>query len=286
MNVTIIGLGLIGGSLGLALRATCSDVVISGWDQSVAVMADAQQRGAITHVPQSLAEAVGSAELVIVATPIMAVRHVFALIAPHLRPNTLVTDVASTKAQIMTWAEDLLPTEVVFVGGHPMAGSERHGIVAARADLLRGATYCLTPSSATPERSMLLLEQLVIAAGAQPLIIDAATHDAYVAAVSHLPFLLSAALIQQTASDDTWPNMSRIAATGFRDVTRLASGDPSMHRDICLTNAQAIQQELRAMSQRLADLAARLDDPSLLDTLFNDAKQQRDDWLRQRSGGQ
>jgi prephenate dehydrogenase len=183
----------------------------------------------------------------------------------------------------MAWAEELLPPEVVFVGGHPMAGSERHGIASAHVELFRNATYCMTPSSAAQPQSMTMLEQLVVAIGARPLIIDAATHDAYVAAVSHLPFVLSAALMHQTASTEMWPQMSQIAATGYRDMTRLASGDPMMHRDICLTNALAIGDELRAMAQRLSDLADKLDDPSHLENLFKDAKQQRDDWLRQRS---
>ena len=131
--------------------------------------------------------------------------------------------------------------------------------------------------------ALVTLERLTEAIGARPLQIEAATHDAYVAAISHLPFLLSAALVQHVANDERWAEMQRLAATGFRDVTRLASGDPAMHRDICLTNSTMIQAELREMAQLLSELAAHLDDSSYLETFFNSAQSHRGAWLRQRS---
>lgn len=281
MNVTIIGLGLVGGSLGLALRSAESYAVV-GWDRDPRMTAAAVERGAIGRAPASLSDAVRDADLVIVATPVLAVRFVLEAIGPHLKPGAIVTDVASTKVQVLEWAQALLPSNVAFVGGHPMAGSEQHGIANARLDLLRGAVYCLTPLAGAPVDALQTLEALVQQIGARPLRIAAAAHDSYVAAVSHLPFVLSAALVQLTADDPAWPDMQQIAATGYRDMTRLAAGDPRMHRDICLTNADLIRPQLQAMARLLDQLADQLDDPQALDDLFTAAQQNRTAWLRQR----
>jgi prephenate dehydrogenase len=282
INISIIGLGLIGGSLGLALRESPINVIVCGWDRDPAVITGALERGAIQRSAFTLAEAVGDADVVVLATPVMVVKAILPAIAPYLKRGAVVTDVASTKAQVMTWAEEILPHSVSFIGGHPMAGSEQHGISHARADLFRNAVYCLTPHErATPE-ALALVEKLVAAIGARPLSIPAATHDAYVAAVSHLPFLLSVSLAQITATDEQWSGMSTIAATGYRDLTRLASGDPVMHRDICLTNADAIRPWLQHMADFLSQLADQLDNPEALQTMFDSAKQHRDDWLHHR----
>jgi prephenate dehydrogenase len=281
LNVTIIGLGLVGGSLGLALKAAQGHVTVAGWDQSPATVKQAHELGAIERIALSLPEAVHDADIVIVATPVLAVHTIFKEIASHLKQGAIVTDVASTKAQVVAWAQDLLPPTVTFVGGHPMAGSEQHGIANARADLVRGAVYCLTPLPSTPSDILAKLESLIISIGARPLRIPAATHDAYVAAVSHVPFLLSTALVQLTTSDEHWPSMRQVAATGYRDMTRLASGDPAMHCDICLTNAEAIRPWLYTMAQLLEELAGHLDDPAYLHALFDTARQRREDWLRE-----
>lgn len=283
MNVTLIGLGLIGGSLGMALRRSALDVTVTGWDRDRAVLALALERGAIDRAVADLAEAVVESEVVLIATPVLAVRTILAAIAPHLSPDVIVTDVASTKADIVRWARELLPASAMFIGGHPMAGSEQHGITNARADLFQGSTYCLSPADDVPSAALATLDQLVTAIGARPLLLPAATHDASVAAISHLPFLLSTALVQLTTSASSWPELSRIAATGYRDVTRLASGDPAMHRDICLTNAAAIRPWLHQMAGLLTEIAANLDDPIYLERLLGNAQQRRDDWLDQRA---
>jgi prephenate dehydrogenase len=278
-RMVIVGLGLIGGSLGLALRTAQPGAVITGWDQQAATLDMALQRGAIDHAASSLERSVRNADLVVVATPVLAAKEVFTAIAPHLQSGAIVTDVASTKAQVVQWAWDLLPATVTFVGGHPMAGSEQHGIEHARADLFHGAVYCLTPLEPTPPDVLATLEELVTGIGARPLRIDAHAHDAYVAAVSHLPFVLAAALVQHTSSDKRWSAMRQLAATGYRDATRLASGDVRMHRDICLSNADALKPQLLSMSRLLEEIAAHLDDPQYLEQLFEQAKEARDEWL-------
>lgn len=284
MKVSILGLGLIGGSLGLALRAALPEVQVRGWDHAPAAGATALRRGVIQTLADDPRAAVADAELVVLATPVLAVRDLLAVIAPQLRPGAIVTDVASTKALVLEWAGAALPDSVAFVGGHPMAGSERHGVEHARADLFQGAVWCLSPLAGAPAAAVETLEAVVQRLGAQPLRIDAATHDAAVAAVSHLPFMLAAALVQLTSSDPDWPLLRRLASSGYRDMTRLASGDVTMHRDICLTNAAAMALRLRQMARLLETLAERLDDPVALETLFATAQQAREAWLRERYG--
>lgn len=282
MQLSIIGLGLIGGSFGLALRVAQPDITITGWDRDPAVVALAQERGAIHHGAAAIEAAAAKADLVIIATPVLAIRSILETIAPRLKPNTIVSDLASTKVQVLEWAQALLPPTVFFVGGHPMAGSEQPGIANARADLLRGAVYCLAPLPATPPDALETIEALATSIGARPLRIAAADHDAAVAAVSHLPFVLAAALARHTAAAQHWPTMRRLAATGYRDMTRLASGDPAMHRDIVATNAAAIGDQLRGFARLLTVLADQLDDPDALLAFFEAAQRDRAAWLRER----
>jgi len=282
-SVAIIGLGLIGGSLGLALRQAQPLVRIVGWDQGETVVTAAVERGVITTGASTLAAAVRNADLVVVATPVLAVRGVFEQIAPHLKPGALVTDVASTKAQVVAWATELLPSRVTFVGGHPMAGGEQHGVANAREELFRDAVYCLTPTQQTPPAAIAKLEHMITSISARPLPIDPQTHDEYVAAVSHVPFVLAAALVAYTGAQADWPQMQQLAATGYRDTTRLASGDARMHTDICLSNA-AIKQQLRGMARLLDEVADHINDAAYLQHFFAQAKHERDAWLAQRRG--
>jgi prephenate dehydrogenase len=210
----------------------------------------------------------------------MAVHHIFADIAPALRSEAVVTDVSSTKAVVCDWAAELLGPQ--FVGGHPMAGSERGGIAQARADLFDGAVYCLTPDQATAPDALAAVTGMVDKVGARPRLIDASTHDHVLAAISHLPFLLSTALVEVTASDPRWDLLSEIAATGFRDVSRLASGDVHMHRDICLTNSAAIRPWLQAAIRALQSFADDLDDSAALFERFERAKSSRDQLIRKK----
>ena len=278
-SVTILGLGLIGGSLGHALRRAAGmdptkTPVVTGWDHNPVVLESALQRGAIDRAAADAASAVTAADLVVVAVPVLVVPEVLALIAPTLGPQTAVTDVASTKAAICGWASGFLGPR--FVGGHPMAGSERGGITEVRSDLFDGAVYCLTPEPGTApwafEATVSMVEQI----GARPRLLDPHAHDRAVAAISHLPFLLSTALVEVTAADPEWDVLAEIAAGGFRDVSRLASADPRMHRDICLTNAGAIRPWLHSVIRALATFADDLEDGDALLRRFEHAKVVRD----------
>jgi prephenate dehydrogenase len=245
---------------------------VTGYDRNPLELALGLERGALDVAASDLATAVADADVVILATPVLAMRDILAELAPVLKPGALVSDVASTKSAVTSWAREF---GVNFVGGHPMAGSERSGMVAARLNLLRGALYMLTGDSP-------LLEGLVRGIGARPMFISPEAHDTAVAAISHVPFLTSTALVKATMHDPRWAEWAPIAATGYRDVTRLASGDPAMYRDICLTNAGAIAPLLRELAAELGRVAADLEDRAALEELFQDARTRREDWLQRQ----
>jgi prephenate dehydrogenase len=280
-------MGLIGTSLGMALRnaesraTPAGEIHVTGYDQDSRATSIARDRLAIDRKARSLEEAVAGAQVVVLATPVQAIRDLLAQLAPLLDEGSIVTDVASTKAQVCDWARDLLPAHADFVGGHPLAGREQSGAGAADPALFQGAIYCLTPDLRASQQALQRIETLVLAMGAKPYYIDPHEHDAYVAGVSHLPFLLSAALMRATSHSPAWREMSLLASSGFRDVSRLASGDPLMHRDICLTNSTALIRWIDEFINVLANVRDMLgqEDAEHLEALLRDAQQQRDTWL-------
>ncbi len=276
-KIAVLGLGLIGGSLGLALQQTGIASQIAGYDSNPDATHRALVRGAITLMCITVEEAVQQADMVILAAPILALPGLFERIAPALKPGVLITDTASTKAQVLTWASTLLPANVVFVGGHPMAGREHSGIEAAEEGLFEGCAYCLTPTAQTPAEALAQLSEIVQRLGAHPFVLDAGRHDHLVAGISHVPFVLSSVLVQALHRDEDWPDMTRLAAGGFRDMSRLAAGSPTMYRDICLTNKEAILDWLDALAwqlERIRSLIAMNDDD--LEPYFTQAKHIRE----------
>jgi prephenate dehydrogenase len=250
--VTIVGLGLIGGSIGLALRqGKKSRWEIIGYSRRQETVATALSSGAIERGETNLKDAVKQADLVIIATPVLTVKEILSKIAPHLPSGCIITDTASTKVQVMKWAKEILPPTVDFIGGHPMAGRETYGIKAAKADLFRGCTYCLTPSVEASPKSIDMVIGMVKKLGAIPIFIDAQEHDDLVAGISHLPMLLSAALVSLTTKNSSWSKMSKLAASGYHDLTRLASGSPEVNSHICLSNQEAIIDWIDKFSQEL-----------------------------------
>lgn len=284
MRVAIIGLGLIGGSLGLALKqAKWRDAEIVGYVRHPEVGSTALRIGAVDKVEPNLKKTVHNADLVIIATPVLKLKDIFAQIAADLPYGCIVTDVASTKQQVMHWAEEMLPATVDFIGGHPMAGKENSGIKAATPDLFHGCIYCLTPAPQAKPAAMQTVIDMVKLIGAIPLIIDAREHDNLVAGISHLPMLLSAALVLATTQNDSWEQMSRLASSGYRDTTRLASGSPEMGAHICLSNKEAIVfwiDEFIKELQRLRTLIAHGDDE--IEKALALAREARQKWLERR----
>lgn len=282
-RVAIVGLGLIGGSIGLALRHLGADAPeIVGYARREETVAKALSCGAIDRAESSLAKSVQNAGLVIVATPILATRDIFAEIGPQLMPGCVVTDTGSTKASIIDWAAQLLPDGVEFVGGHPMAGKETSGIDVAEPGLFRGCTYCIVPGRNSSPASVELITDLAREIGARPLLLSAAQHDRLVAGISHLPFTAACALVMTTMGSQAWSEMSGLAATGYRDTSRLVSQDPTMTRDICVTNRENIvlwiDRFIREL-ERIRDLVA--DGGEQLGETLSLARRMRQEWLQQ-----
>jgi prephenate dehydrogenase len=261
VRVAIVGLGLIGGSAGIAWREAGHTVL--GYARRPETRRLALELGAADETPPSLAGA-AQAEVVVLAPPVLAVRDLLARLAPHLTPGTVVTDVASTKRCVETWAGQLLPPGVAYIGGHPMAGKEQAGIEHADGRLFQGRTWCIVPPPGADPGAEAVVRRLAQDAGSHPLRLEAEEHDRAVAATSHLPFLASALLAQTVVARPEFPHLAPVAGSGLRDTTRLASGDPLMHRDICLTNRDFLVLELQRYAAHLAavtDLLRRLPDP-------------------------
>jgi prephenate dehydrogenase len=276
-KIAVLGLGLIGGSLGLALNQAGVAKHIFGYDSNSDATRHAWEIGAITEICDAAEKAVQQADLVIVATPILAIPELLKRLAPELKRGVLVTDTASTKVQILKWAKTLLPAQVMFVGGHPMAGRERSGIRAAEAGLFEGCTYCLTPAGQETSEGVAQLSEIVVQLGAHPLVLDAERHDRLVAGISHLPFVLSSALVQCLSRKEDWRELITLAAGGFRDMSRLAAGSPTMYRDICATNKEEILNWLDALVLELDNIRSLLNrDDRVLEPYFAQAKQLRE----------
>ena len=283
MLVAIIGLGLIGGSIGLALReGKKSGWEVVGHSRRTETVAKALSIGAIDRAETNVKDAVRQAELVIIATPVLTVKEILSRIAPHLPSGCIVTDTGSTKVQVMKWAEQLLPPTVSFIGGHPMAGRETYGIQAAEADLFRGGTYCLTPSEKASPESTDMVIGMTKKLGAIPVFVDAQEHDNLVAGTSHLPMLLSATLVSLTTRNPSWSKMSNLASSGYHDLTRLASGNPEVNSHICLSNQEAIVDWIDKFSQELEryrQLVSQGD--KRLEQALAEANKARQEWLEQ-----
>jgi prephenate dehydrogenase len=258
-RIAIIGLGLIGGSIALALKqAGLKDVRIVGNARTGGTLRRARQMGAIDEEAPTPADAVHDAGLVIIAAPIMATRHIFAEIATALADGAVVTDASSTKSEVMRWADELLPRNVFFVGGHPMAGKETQGIEAAEARLFRGKTWVITPGAFAPERAVQTVAGLVEACGANAVFMDADEHDSYVAAISHLPLTLATALFSVANKSAAWPELAGLASSGFRDTTRLASGSTEMAHDIVMTNRDNLLHWIDRFQEELTRIRATI----------------------------
>jgi prephenate dehydrogenase len=264
--VAIVGLGLLGGSWGLALKKAGFTGRIVGYARRAETRARALRAGAVDEGFTDVTEAVHAADLVILATPVAVILDHLARLQPHFSPQALITDVGSTKRRICEQAAEHYAQQPLFLGGHPMAGKERSGIENADARLFENARYVLTPL--TPEDlddpRVQAFRALVVAIGARPLTSDPATHDLAVAYLSHLPQLLSTGLASLMEEKHTTGDMSlEVAASGFRDVTRLADSPYSVWRDICLTNTENIQMALDALIQKLESIKLHLSDREL-----------------------
>jgi len=272
-HVTIIGVGLLGGSLGLALKRRYRTVRIAGVGRRETSLAAARKVGAIDTTHLAAAAPAAESDLVILATPVGAFAQHLKAIAPVLKPDALVIDVGSTKAQVVRTAEEILSPGGPFVVCHPMAGSEKKGPAHASADLFDGALCILTPTDHTPPPLADRAEQLWKLLGCRTVRMTPEAHDEALARVSHLPHLLAALLIHLPRDHHL-----DLAATGLRDMTRLAAGDPEVWRDILATNRREILAALEAFSESLARARQLLADGDVakIEQYLSAAKTRRD----------
>lgn len=280
-TIAIIGTGLIGGSIGLALKAAkLSGLEVVGFDYDRGSMGDAKKMGAVDRTAPDAATAVRDAKMVIIAVPPLAVRGVFDEIAGRLSEGTVVTDTTSTKTLAFAWAGELLPEHVSFVGGHPMAGKEEQGIKNAEATLFKDKTWAVSPAAGASESAVKSVMGLISVVGAEPLFVDPGEHDQYVAAISHLPLVMSAALFSLVRQSPSWDDIAPLAASGFRDMTRLASGEPRMAHDICATNGEAVVHWIDRYIEELRRYRGQImDNPKSLFKSFSEVQLQRDAFM-------
>ena len=257
MRLTIVGTGLIGASVGMAARAN-SEAYVVGFDSSEGHARRALERGAVDEVASSLEEAVRAADIVVVATPVDRIAETCEALAGWLDAGTVVTDVGSAKAEVVARVDPVLGTS--FVGGHPMAGSEQHGPDAADETLFEGASWILTPTTGTTSEAYQRISDLVSKLGAVPVALDPGVHDGLLARLSHLPQLAASALVDVAAGSGDGEALLGLAASGFRDVTRIAASDPDMWLAILQANRQAVLEAIEGLSGVLSELHTDLTD--------------------------
>jgi prephenate dehydrogenase len=285
-RVAILGTGLIGSSIGLALKAARPQTQITGYDASGDNLRRAQNVKAIDR-RGSLRDALADADLVIVSTPVGSMKALFEEMAPLVPVHALVMDTGSTKAQVLRWAAELLPSGVRFVGSHPMAGKTETGPDAADARLFQGAVWCLAPLPSAERGAIDEAVRLVESLGATSYFLDPDEHDGLVASVSHLPYLMSVGLISHLGREKSWRETASVAAGGFAYATHLTDSDPQMFADIMRTNRDNVTRRLDMYIDELLALRDAIagESPELKDR-FTRAQALHQDWLAGRAQGQ
>lgn len=271
-TVAIVGVGLIGGSIGMGLRSRGLARQVIGVGRSTASLRIARERGAVTTTTRDLARGVRQADLVVVCTPLARIVDDVRATARACRPGTLITDAGSTKASIVEALDGTLPEEVHFLGSHPLAGSEKSGPGAASADLLRNRLVVLTPTAATRDLDRQNLERFWTCLGARVHCMPAEAHDLALAHTSHLTHLVASALAACTSRDDL-----HLAAQGWLDTTRVAAGDPALWCQILLDNARQVLPALDRFDRVVAQFRDALtrSDATCLTQILEQGKQVR-----------
>ncbi|HLP97199.1 MAG TPA: prephenate dehydrogenase/arogenate dehydrogenase family protein [Sideroxyarcus sp.] len=280
-KVVIFGAGLIGGSFALALRKAEAVSEVVGFGRSAATLEQARQFGILDRIGKDEAAEVRDADLVLLATPVAQMAAIFARIAPHLGTHTLLTDGGSTKGDVVAAARANLGAKLArFVPAHPIAGAELSGPAAALENLYLGKRVVLTPLPENSSESVARVRQAWLLCGANVSELTPEQHDEVFAAVSHLPHLLSFALVHDLAQRENKDQLLSFAASGFRDFTRIAASSPEMWRDICLANRDALLRELLQYVNELHGLYQALEqhDAAKLEEVFSEARKVRSNW--------
>jgi prephenate dehydrogenase len=283
-KIVIFGVGLIGGSFALALRRANGAREVVGFGRTHATLEEARRLGILDRIGEDEAREVADADLVLLATPVAQMGDIFRRIAPHLGPKTLLTDGGSTKCDVVAAARANLGGKVAqFVPAHPIAGAEHSGPAAAQPDLYRGKRVVLAPLPENRAESVARVRHAWELCGAVVSELTPEQHDEVFAAVSHLPHLLSFALVHDLAQRKNRDLLLSFAASGFRDFTRIAASSPEMWRDISLANREALLREVKQYADELYVLYRALEsgDAQKLEEIFAEAQQVRANWKQQ-----
>jgi prephenate dehydrogenase len=280
-KIVIFGVGLIGGSFALALRKSRGVDFVVGFGRSEQPLIHAKQLGVIDRIGKDVAAEVGDADLILLATPVGQMAELMKRIVPYLGPNTLITDGGSTKSDVVREAYAQLGSKVAqFVPAHPIAGAEQSGAASSRADLFQWKKVVLTPLAENSAEAVARVRHAWELCGAMVHELTPQQHDEVFAAVSHLPHLLSFALVHDLAQRDNRDTLLSFAASGFRDFTRIAASSPEMWRDICIANREALLKELDLYIAELNQMRSALQegDASRLEQTFRTAREIRAGW--------
>ncbi len=286
-HLVVIGVGLIGGSVARALRASGFVSRVTGVGRNVKNLQRAEELNVVDHWTTDAAAAVSDADIVLLATPVGSYDAIFAEIAGHLPESAVVTDAGSTKQCVLEAAGKHFKSLARFVPAHPIAGTEKSGVEASFAELFKDRLCVLTPLPETDEDALQLVQQMWKATGSRLCEMPANEHDDFLAAVSHLPHLLAYGLVNTVRKVGTGKHDPfRFAAGGFRDFSRIASSSPEMWRDIVMTNRQAVLEKLGLLQSELDAMRTMLQDSDAEALLneFKSAKQARDEWLKTHGG--
>jgi prephenate dehydrogenase len=286
-KITIIGVGLLGGSIGLAARKFRIAKEIAGFVRRKKSIAECKKFRAVGFVTTDLFAAVSNSDLVILCTPLAQMRSLAEQFLPALKRSAIVTDVGSVKSEIVRELESLVAKSGAhFVGSHPMAGGEKTGVAAARADLFQNAVCVLTPTKKTNSAALKKLEQFWKSLGARILKLSPKQHDLFVSRTSHLPHVIAATLTNTVLKTEQKAQRA-LLATGFRDTTRIASGSPIIWRDISIANrknlANSISKVIHDLRKLQNDLERKKVNAKAVSTFFQRAKRQRDNWLKKNT---
>lgn len=280
-KITIVGVGLLGGSLGLAIKKRRLATEVAGYVRRDATIRDCEKAGAMDYATTDLLAAVSGADLVILCTPLAQMRSLVQQMLPALKRGAIVTDVGSVKASVVSEICGIIrKAGAHFVGSHPMAGAEKTGVAAARADLFQNAVCVLTPTRNSNGAAVGKLEQFWKAVGARIVKLSPQEHDLFVSRTSHLPHVAAAALASFILNPSHPKSQASLCANGFRDTTRIASGSPEMWRDIAVANQKNIDRAVTSLIGELQKFqrALKKADAKAIAKFFETAKQRRDDW--------
>ena len=278
MKIGLVGLGLIGGSLAKSIKEAFPGTFTVALNRSADSLEKALEEGTIDVGVQDITDDVDGGDLIFLCTPVETNISFLEKLKPYLGSDTILTDVGSVKSGIHDAVERIVP-EAVFIGGHPMAGKEKVRFDNASADLLKGAYYYLTPSKTAKEEHIGRLKTLVEKIGAKPVIVEPSLHDFIVAAISHVPHMAAYSLVKLVKDEDTPEEYMRIsAAGGFKDITRVASSDPTMWQQICLENRDNIADLMRKYIKELENMTEFIEkgDGDALFDIFDASKKYRD----------